>query len=85
MERAHACGSAGRHRAHRQAAAARSVADTLRGRLRQIDHLGGRPFQLDASVGIALFPGDGDDVATLLAHADGAMYAVKRRSRADAG
>lgn len=69
----------------RDAAAARRVADALRGRLRQIDHLAGQPFQLDASVGIACFPGDGDDVATLLAHADCAMYAVKRRSRADAG
>ncbi|MDH5833392.1 sensor domain-containing diguanylate cyclase [Luteimonas kalidii] len=69
----------------RDATAARRVADALRDRLRRIDHLAGQPFQLDASVGIACFPGDGDDVATLLAHADRAMYAVKRRAGAGTG
>lgn len=69
----------------RDATAARRVADALRDRLRRIDHLAGQPFQLDASVGIACFPGDGDDVATLLAHADRAMYAVKRRAGAGGG
>ncbi|MDR7194603.1 sensor domain-containing diguanylate cyclase [Luteimonas terrae] len=63
----------------RDAAAARQVADTLRGQLRLVYRLSDRPFQLDASIGIACFPGDGSDAATLLAHADREMYAVKRR------
>ncbi|MDR6990709.1 sensor domain-containing diguanylate cyclase [Luteimonas sp. 3794] len=63
----------------RDAAAARQVADTLRGQLRLVYRLSDRPFQLDASIGIACFPVDGSDAATLLAHADREMYAVKRR------
>ncbi len=38
----------------------------------------GQDFYLTASVGIALSPGDGADVGTLLQHADAAMYRVKR-------
>ena len=38
------------------------------------------PLQLDASVGIACFPTDGNDPDTLLAHADRAMYASKRQT-----
>jgi diguanylate cyclase (GGDEF)-like protein/PAS domain S-box-containing protein len=33
---------------------------------------------LGASIGISLFPDDGEDVAMLLQHADGAMYQVKQ-------
>jgi diguanylate cyclase (GGDEF)-like protein len=43
------------------------------------------PFQIDghdifvtSSVGIAMFPNDGDDVATLVKHADNAMYRAKK-------
>jgi diguanylate cyclase (GGDEF)-like protein/PAS domain S-box-containing protein len=32
---------------------------------------------LTTSVGVALFPGDGEDAETLIRHADGAMYRVK--------
>ncbi|HJW02917.1 MAG TPA: EAL domain-containing protein [Azospira sp.] len=46
------------------------------------------PFDIDgnevfltASVGIALFPGDGNDSETLLRHADIAMYHVKARGK----
>jgi diguanylate cyclase (GGDEF)-like protein/PAS domain S-box-containing protein len=46
------------------------------------------PFQLDGklihsgtSVGVAIFPSDGDDAATLLRHADTAMYAAKGQGR----
>ena len=37
----------------------------------------GRPLHLTASVGISLFPSDGVDAATLMRHADMAMYAAK--------
>ncbi len=38
----------------------------------------GQDFYLSASIGIALHPEDGVDVATLTQHADAAMYRVKR-------
>lgn len=37
----------------------------------------GRTLDLTASVGISVFPGDGDDAAALIRHADTAMYAAK--------
>ena len=47
-----------------------------------------QPYQLNghtahsgASVGVALFPDDGEDAATLIRHADMAMYAAKREGR----
>jgi diguanylate cyclase (GGDEF)-like protein len=47
-----------------------------------------RPFRLDgceahitASIGIALYPDDGEDAEALLGHADAAMYAVKDSGR----
>jgi diguanylate cyclase (GGDEF)-like protein/PAS domain S-box-containing protein len=43
--------------------------------------LSGREFQVGASLGVALYPADGDDVANLLRHADIAMYAAKERGR----
>jgi diguanylate cyclase (GGDEF)-like protein len=43
----------------------------------------GRELYVSASVGIAIFPEDGDDVETLVRHADAAMYLVKERGRDD--
>jgi len=37
----------------------------------------GLPLSLEASIGIAVFPDDGEDVETLLQHADVAMYQAK--------
>ncbi|MBY0453891.1 MAG: EAL domain-containing protein [Burkholderiaceae bacterium] len=43
--------------------------------------LSGREFHVGASLGVALFPNDGDDAQLLLKHADVAMYAAKDRGR----
>jgi diguanylate cyclase (GGDEF)-like protein/PAS domain S-box-containing protein len=43
--------------------------------------LGGSEVSISASIGIAMFPGDGDDSETLLKHADIAMYHAKQAGR----
>jgi len=43
--------------------------------------LGGRTISASASVGISLFPGDGDDEETLVKNADAAMYRAKELGR----
>lgn len=43
--------------------------------------LTGREFQVSASLGVAMFPQDGNDAQTLLKHADAAMYAAKGKGR----
>lgn len=45
----------------------------------------GLEFELGASVGIALYPPDGEGPAELLKRADAALYAVKRTGRGRAG
>jgi diguanylate cyclase (GGDEF)-like protein/PAS domain S-box-containing protein len=40
----------------------------------------GLPLSLEASIGVALFPDDGDDVETLLQRADVAMYQAKEEN-----
>jgi GGDEF domain-containing protein len=64
-----------RHAAARSAAAAIAVAcaETLN---HPITH-GGLEFHSRPSIGLAVFPDDGADVATLLKHADTAMYQAK--------
>ena len=58
---------------------AQAIADGLRARLQPPYALPDGSISLDASVGIACFPTDGKDPESLLAHADRAMYAAKRR------
>ncbi|WP_424682677.1 diguanylate cyclase domain-containing protein [Frateuria sp. YIM B11624] len=62
----------------RDARAAGIVAESLRASLRLPCHLPEGTFRLDASIGIACFPGDGSDPETLLTRADRAMYEAKR-------
>jgi len=45
--------------------------------------LDGRDVVVSASIGIAIFPHDGDDSDTLLKHADTAMYHAKKSGRND--
>jgi diguanylate cyclase (GGDEF)-like protein/PAS domain S-box-containing protein len=63
------------------AQAARIVAESLRASLVMPCRLPEGLFQLDASIGVAMFPDDGADAEALLAHADQAMYAAKHGSR----
>jgi diguanylate cyclase (GGDEF)-like protein/PAS domain S-box-containing protein len=42
---------------------------------------GTREFEVTCSVGVALYPDDGNDAATLLKHADSAMYRAKEHGR----
>ena len=60
---------------------AQAVAGGLRARLSPPYVLPDGLFRLDASFGIACYPGDGSDAASLLAHADRAMYVIKRQRR----
>lgn len=45
--------------------------------MRQPMHYQGRAIQLDASIGIAVYPDDASDAAGLLRHADAEMYRAK--------
>jgi diguanylate cyclase (GGDEF)-like protein/PAS domain S-box-containing protein len=58
-----------------------AVAVRLVASLQQPYRLAGTTAHSGASVGVALFPDDGQDPDTLLRHADMAMYAAKREGR----
>ncbi|MDQ3974257.1 MAG: EAL domain-containing protein, partial [Actinomycetota bacterium] len=60
------------------AAAARQVAGKMRAALQRPFDVQGLALDIDASIGIALFPDHGRDHRTLLTRADVAMYAAKR-------
>lgn len=53
------------------------VARRIQVSLRAACVVDGRAIPIDASIGIAVAPGDGDDVSTLMKHADIAMYHSK--------
>jgi predicted signal transduction protein with EAL and GGDEF domain len=49
--------------------------------LRPYDLYGGVKARVTASLGVSLFPDDAGDAATLMAHADKAMYVAKRAGK----
>ncbi len=57
------------------------MAHRIRETMRRPFHLESRDVVLTASIGIALYPDDGEDVETLLKHADTAMYHAKNEGR----
>jgi len=65
----------------RDAERARTIAEGLRARLSPPYVLSDGLFRLDACFGTACFPADGRDAASLLAHADRAMYLIKHQRR----
>jgi diguanylate cyclase (GGDEF)-like protein len=58
---------------------ARALADRIVAALAEPVALDGLPLDVAGSIGIALFPEHGDDFATLMRHADVAMYDAKHR------
>ena len=60
---------------------ARRVAELVLERMHDSIWIDEHPLQVAPSVGIALFPRDGDTVEALLKNADAAMYAAKRAGR----
>ncbi|GIF52428.1 diguanylate cyclase (GGDEF)-like protein [Asanoa ferruginea] len=58
---------------------ARALADRIVVALAEPVSLDGLPLDVAGSIGIALFPEHGDDFATLMRHADVAMYDAKHR------
>jgi diguanylate cyclase (GGDEF)-like protein/PAS domain S-box-containing protein len=63
-------------------AAVERVVSKLAGEmLRPYDLFGGVKARVSASLGVSLFPDDAGDAATLMAHADKAMYAAKRAGK----
>lgn len=56
---------------------ARKVLDVLQ----QPWIINGHEFHITASIGIAIYPNDGDDAETLMKHADIAMYRAKEQGR----
>jgi diguanylate cyclase (GGDEF)-like protein len=45
--------------------------------------IAGHELHIDGSIGISVYPADGDDAGTLIKHADTAMYHAKERGRND--
>ena len=60
---------------------AAKVAQRLAEALRPVFVLDGHELHITCSIGIALFPQDGDDMTTLLQNADAALYRAKEQGR----
>ena len=56
------------------------VVDRMQAAIEEPVTVSGLPLSLEASIGIALFPDDGEDVETLLQRADVAMYQAKEEN-----
>lgn len=63
--------------------AAAMVAAKILNRLTQPYEMTGHTFHISASIGVALYPGDGADGKTLIKAADLAMYGAKKRGRSN--
>ncbi len=61
--------------------AAGSVAAGIVRRLGEVYSIDEKILHITASVGISMFPADGEDVETLMKHADAAMYHAKDKGR----
>ncbi|MBV9240284.1 MAG: PAS-domain containing protein, partial [Xanthobacteraceae bacterium] len=64
-----------------QPATAEAVADRLRAALEPEFAIDGHGIGISASVGVAVFPGDGADATTLVANADAALHRAKADGR----
>jgi len=64
---------------HTNAQSAATVANKLLFSLRQPYHVEARELTLGASIGIAVYPDDGNDAETLVRRADAAMYHAKKQ------
>ena len=62
-----------------QASDTSCVAEKILKALALPNRIDGRTFRLSASLGIAIYPEDGSDAKTLIAHADAAMYQSKKK------
>jgi diguanylate cyclase (GGDEF)-like protein/PAS domain S-box-containing protein len=60
---------------------ATTAAERILAALRPAFDLDGNELYIGSSMGIALYPRDGDDAHTLIKHADAALYHVKERGR----
>ncbi|MEJ7806783.1 MAG: EAL domain-containing protein [Telluria sp.] len=58
-----------------------ATADKLLARLSAPHHIDEHELHISASIGISMFPTDGDDAVTLIKNADTAMYIAKDRGR----
>lgn len=65
-------------------ATARSVAENLRAMVEKPIPFAGRHFEVGVSIGLKLYPADGESAALLLAAADEVMYAEKAERHAAA-
>ncbi|MEO8890481.1 MAG: EAL domain-containing protein, partial [Coleofasciculaceae cyanobacterium] len=60
---------------------ATAVAETILSALKPAFNLEGHQLHISASIGIALYPGDGEDAETLVINADAALYRAKQKGR----